>query len=557
MDLGTLVLAGCCHGCVRTVLVRSNSPRHPWRGEYRGAALLAIHGPAPRPRRAQAPCARAHGSPSPLRVVNVGVALGHYLPTYTSRMNSHGDSMDLPFKPSREVYTVSSLNRHARRVIEDQLGVVWVEGEISGLARPSSGHLYWRMKDETAQLRCAMFRQRNRLLNFRPDDGQHVLARGRVSIYEPRGEYQLVVEYLEEVGEGLLRRRFEELKRKLAAEGLFDAERKVEKPELPRRIGVVTSPSGAAVRDILTVLARRFPAIPVLIYPTAVQGARAAAEIAATLHLAGQRAECDLLIVARGGGSLEDLWSFNEEVVARAMAAVRIPIISGVGHEIDFTIADFVADVRAPTPSGAAELAVPDQTQWFGNVKAVRERLSRAARQRLTDPTNRLAVFAHRLERSHPGVQLRQSHQRLDELETRIRLALRQSVEERRSRLSKSAARFRGASPGERIGSLNDRLGFVFRNLARAARDTLQRRRERLSLAERTLESVSPLATLERGYAIVSAGDDGAIITDSRSAPPGSAVDIRLARGGLLATVNSSRPPNGKHGAGGSDPEAR
>ena len=312
----------------------------------------------------------------------------------------------------------------------------------------------------------------------------------------------------------------------------------------------MTSPSGAAVRDILTVLARRFPAIPVLIYPTAVQGARAAAEIAATLHLAGQRAECDLLIVARGGGSLEDLWSFNEEVVARAMAAVRIPIISGVGHEIDFTIADFVADVRAPTPSGAAELAVPDQRQWLGNVEAIRERLSRAAGQRLAVPANRLAVFAHRLERSHPGVQLRQSHQRLDELETRIRLALRQSVEERRSRLSESAARLRGASPAERIGGLNDRLGFVFRNLTRAARDTLQRRRERLSLAERTLESVSPMATLERGYAIVSAGDNGAIITDARSAPPGTAVDIRLARGGLAATVEESRSSRPERGPG-------
>ena len=280
-------------------------------------------------------------------------------------MNFRSGNFDLPLQPAREVYTVSSLNREARRVIEDRLGVVWVEGEISGLARPSSGHLYWRMKDESAQIRCAMFRQRNRMLNFRPDDGQHVLARGRVSIYEPRGEYQLVVEYLEEVGEGLLRRRFEELKRKLAAEGLFDAQRKLEKPELPRRIGVVTSPSGAAVRDIVTVLARRFPAIPVLIYPTAVQGAGAAAEIASALELADRRSECDLLILARGGGSLEDLWSFNEEVVARAMAAVSIPIISGVGHEIDFTIADFVADIRAPTPSGAAELAVPDQTQWL------------------------------------------------------------------------------------------------------------------------------------------------------------------------------------------------
>ena len=289
-------------------------------------------------------------------------------------MRSDGDSMEFSFQPSREVYTVSSLNREARRIIEGQLGVVWVEGEISGLARPGSGHLYWRMKDESAQLRCAMFRSQNRLLNFRPGDGQHVLARGRVSIYEPRGEYQLVVEYLEEVGEGLLRRRFEELKRKLATEGLFDAERKRDKPELPRRIGVVTSPSGAAVRDIVTVLARRFPAIPVLIYPTAVQGTGAAAEIASALELADHRGECDLLILARGGGSLEDLWSFNEEAVARAMAAVSIPIISGVGHEIDFTIADFVADVRAPTPSGAAELAVPDQAQWFGALEASGQR---------------------------------------------------------------------------------------------------------------------------------------------------------------------------------------
>ena len=486
-----------------------------------------------------------------------GVASKRYPSTYTSRMNSRSGNFDLPLQPAREVYTVSSLNREARRVIEDRLGVVWVEGEISGLARPSSGHLYWRMKDESAQIRCAMFRQRNRMLNFRPDDGQHVLARGRVSIYEPRGEYQLVVEYLEEVGEGLLRRRFEELKRKLAAEGLFDAQRKLEKPELPRRIGVVTSPSGAAVRDIVTVLARRFPAIPVLIYPTAVQGAGAAAEIASALELADRRSECDLLILARGGGSLEDLWSFNEEVVARAMAAVSIPIISGVGHEIDFTIADFVADIRAPTPSGAAELAVPDQTQWLARIETLGERLFRAVGQRLAGPSNRLGALGHRLQQSHPGVQLRHSAQRLDELETRFRLVLRQSLEERRSRLSESAARLRGASPAERIRSLEERLGFQFRSLARAARDTLHRRRERLSLARRTLESVSPIATLERGYAIVSSGDSGAIVTDARNAPPGTAVDIRLARGGLAATVDASGPPNGERDAKESDPQAR
>ena len=472
-------------------------------------------------------------------------------------MNYLGESMGLPLQPAREVYTVSSLNREARRLIEGRLGVVWVEGEISGLARPSSGHLYWHMKDETAQLRCAMFRQNNRRLNFRPDDGQHVLARGRVSIYEPRGEYQLVVEYLEEVGEGLLRRRFEELKRKLAGEGLFDPGRKREKPELPRRIGVVTSPSGAAVRDIVTVLARRFPAIPVLIYPTAVQGAGAAAEIAAVLELADRRSECDLLILARGGGSLEDLWSFNEEVVARAMAAVSIPIISGVGHEIDFTIADLVADIRAPTPSGAAEIAVPDQTQWMARIETLGERLFRAVGQRLAEPANRLTALGHRLRQSHPGVQLRHSAQRLDELEARFRLALRQSFEERRSRLSESAARLRGASPAARIRSLDERLGFLFRSLAGTARHTVHRRRERLMLARRTLESVSPIATLERGYAIVSSGDSGAIITDARNAPPGTVVDIRLARGGLAATVDTSRSPNGERGAEESDPQAR
>ena len=394
-----------------------------------------------------------------------------------------------------------------------------------------------------------MFRQNNRLLSFRPEDGQQVLARGRVSIYEPRGEYQLVVEYLEEIGEGLLRRRFEELKRKLAKEGLFNAERKRAKPTLPRRIGVVTSPSGAAIRDIVTVLARRFPAVPVLVYPTAVQGAGAAGEIATALELADRRGECDLLILARGGGSLEDLWSFNEEAVARAMAAVRIPIISGVGHEIDFTIADFVADVRAPTPSGAAELAVPDQVQWAVGVENQQDRLVRAVGQRLADLANRLAAFDHRLHQSHPGVELRHSAQRLDELEARFRLVLRRLLDERRSRVVESAARLQRASPAGRIGSLAERVGFLFRGLERAALDTLERRHQRLSLAARALESVSPTATLRRGYAIVSFGVGGAIVTDARGAPPGTHLDIRLARGGLAATVESSHPPQGKRGA--------
>ena len=453
-------------------------------------------------------------------------------------MRTPGDTLELPFDEARKVFTVSSLNREARLLIEDNLGVIWVEGEISNLARPSSGHLYWSLKDENAQLRCAMFRQNNRLLKFAPDNGQHVVARGRVSIYEARGEFQLVVEYLEEAGEGLLRRRFEELKAKLAAEGLFDSDRKQTLPVLPGRIGIITSPSGAAVRDILNVLGRRFPAVPVLIFPTPVQGDGAADEIARTLRLADERNECDLLILARGGGSLEDLWSFNEEVVARAIAAVKTPLIAGIGHEIDFTIADFVADVRAPTPSGAAELAVPDQTQWQGALELINNRLSRAAAQRLATPERLLGNLAHRLNRSHPGVQLRQSAQRLDELETRLQLRLERTLGEQQSRLAELTASLMGATPRHLLASLRERLRFSARGLQRGAEEALQVQRNRLTLAERTLHSVGPLGTLERGYAIVTARDDGSLITEAASAPPGTGIDVRLAHGELSATVD-------------------
>lgn len=497
------------------------------------------------------------------------------------------------------IHTVSSLNRRVRLLIEDGVGIVRVEGEISDLAQPGSGHLYWRLKDASAQLRCAMFRQQNRLLNFRPADGQQVVARGRVSLYEPRGDYQLIVDWLEEAGEGLLRQRFEALKRKLGAEGLFDERRKRKPPELPRRIGVITSRDGAALRDILNVLARRFPAVPVLIYPTSVQAAGAAREIAAALELADRRGECDLLILARGGGSLRDLWPFNEEVVARAVARVRIPVVSGVGHETDFTIADFAADVRAPTPSAAAELAVPDRAERLRLLRIRDERLSRAVRQRLADPVGRLAALGHRLGQSHPGARLRHAHQRLDELEARFGLALRHALQARRSRLGEAAARLRGANPGERIRRMDERLEFAQRGLLLAVRATLRAGQERLSRTRRALESVSPLATLDRGYAIVSvaagasaaraasaagAATDpacsaggaapaagagaapagvsgkapstalpaGAIITDAGNAPPGTAVDILLFRGELTAIVEAARIP-----AGGRDTDAR
>src|SRR6187399_1267598 len=272
--------------------------------------------------------------------------------------------MDLFSQPGsvraeRDVYSVSRLNKEVRLLLESGLPVLWLEGELSNFAAPASGHWYFSLKDNTAQVRCAMWRQRNTQVRFKPKDGMAVLVRARVGLYEPRGEYQLLIEHLEEAGVGALKREFEKLKARLAAEGLFAAERKRPLPAVPRRIGVVSSPTGAAIHDILRVLRARFPAARVLLYPTAVQGAAAVPEIVRAIEAASRRQDCEVLLIARGGGSLEDLWCFNDERVARAIAACRVPTVSGVGHEVDVTIADFVADLRAPTPSAAAEMAVP------------------------------------------------------------------------------------------------------------------------------------------------------------------------------------------------------
>src|SRR6185436_5078593 len=367
-----------------------------------------------------------------------------------------GDSLQLPFE-ERRVLSVSGLNREAKLALEGTLGLVWVEGEVSNLSRPSSGHLYWSLKDAHAQVRCAMFRMSNRGLGFELANGQQVLVRARASLYEARGEYQLIVEYAEEAGEGLLRRRFEELKKKLAAEGLFDPARKRPLPKLPQRIGVITSPSGAALRDVLIALRRRSPATAVLIYPTSVQGSGAADEICRTLKLADRRAECEVLILTRGGGSLEDLWAFNEEAVARTIAAVELPIIVGVGHEIDFTIADFVADLRAPTPSQAAELAVPDQSEWLTRFARLERQAVQCARQRLAVEQRHFSALAHRLSRCHPGVRLREQGQLLDELESRLHHAIDRSINKRRTRLGRLATAVAHANPAHRLAQLRAR----------------------------------------------------------------------------------------------------
>ena len=458
-------------------------------------------------------------------------------------MPSPGDSLKLPFE-ERRILSVTGLNREARLLVESKLGVVWVEGEISNLARPGSGHLYWSLKDAQSQVRCAMFRLSTRGLGFELANGRQVLVRARPSVYEARGEYQLIVDYVEEAGEGALRRRFEELKRKLAAEGLFDAARKVPLPKLPRRIGVITSPTGAALRDVLIALRRRFPATAVLIYPTQVQGLGSAEDIARTLALADKRADCEVLILTRGGGSLEDLWSFNEEIVARAIAAVKLPIIVGVGHEIDFTIADFVADLRAPTPSQAAELAVPDQAEWRARIAVCGQRLARCARHHLMTERRRLAMLEHRLARCHPGVQLREREQRLDELDARLTRGVERRIAQLKIRLGRLATGVAHANPARKLAAARERWRTAQSDLRRALLRQVELTQQRLKLADRSLQALSPLATLQRGYAIVMQ-DEGKVVTDSAATTRGAELDVRLARGGLSVTVAKIKPDGG------------
>jgi exodeoxyribonuclease VII large subunit len=447
--------------------------------------------------------------------------------------------MQMDALPTRDVYTVSRLNREVRVLLERGFGTLWLEAEISNLARPSSGHWYFSLKDAAAQVRCCMFRQRNMLCNFPVRDGQKVLVRARIGLYEQRGEYQLVVEHMEDAGLGALKRQFEELSARLSAEGLFDAARKRALPALPKRIGVITSPSGAAVRDILHVLRRRFRSVPVLIYPVPVQGTGAAAEITAALRLAGQRAECDVLILARGGGSLEDLWSFNDEALARAIVASPIPVVSGVGHEVDFTIADFAADVRAPTPSAAAEIVVPDAAEWLEQLRRTALRLQRGMRARLEAPAQKLRWLAGRAALVGPSARLAQQAQRLDELERRMQRALRQATAQRRALLNDYRSRLWQRSPVAHLRITVARHAALAARLQAATREHLRRAQQRLGPLARTLNAVSPLATLDRGYAIVAALD-GTILRDAAAVAPGTLIEARLASGRIRAKVESA-----------------
>lgn len=397
--------------------------------------------------------------------------------------------------PERDIYTVSRLNQTVRALLEQGLSLLWLEGEISNLSRPSSGHLYFSLKDSQAQVRCALFRNRALLLNDRLDNGLKVLVWARVSLYEPRGDYQLIIEHLEEAGDGALRRAYDELRLRLQREGLFDTAHKRPLPRFPRHVGVITSPTGAAIRDVLSILRRRFPALPILLYPVPVQGEGAGERIAQALILASSRRDCDVLLLVRGGGSLEDLWAFNEEVVARAIRACAIPVVCGVGHETDVTIADFAADLRAPTPSAASELVSPDRVEWLRKYTLLAEQLQAALYRSLTGRRQSLAWLEQRLTRQHPGRRLQDWAQRLDELEQRLHTSM-----------------------GQR----------------------LQDKGRRLAAVSRTLHAVSPLQTLGRGYAIVRSYPDKKLIRQSDQVQVSEQVETLLGRGRLICQVKET-----------------
>ncbi len=438
--------------------------------------------------------------------------------------------------------TVSQLNRQARMLLESHFDFVWVEGEVSNFAAPSSGHWYFSLKDGNAQVRCAMFRNRNSRLRFTPANGDHIRLRCRVSLYEGRGEFQLIVEHLEPAGAGALQAAFEQLKARLLAEGLFDEDRKQPLPESISHLGVITSPTGAAIHDILTVLKRRCPGIAVSLLPVPVQGAEAAPQIAAAIERANRwqregKVDFDALIVGRGGGSLEDLWAFNEEIVARAIAASDLPIVAAVGHEVDFSIADMVADRRAPTPSAAAELLSPDQREWQQRLQVLEANMVRLMRRKLNDASIQLAHLRKRLK--HPGAQLREQAQRLDDLEQRLILAQRNLLRRRHGELALLESRLHAHSPLPALRQLQRDTGQLRQRLTAAMQHKLEQTGQRLAHLSGMLDSLSPLGTLQRGYAIIT-DRQGQVVRDSAEVAIGDEVGARLAHGRLLLTVKDT-----------------
>ncbi|ELB2156751.1 exodeoxyribonuclease VII large subunit [Vibrio parahaemolyticus] len=440
-------------------------------------------------------------------------------------------------KTNQNIFTVSRLNAEVRLLLENEMGIVWLVGEISNFSAPVSGHWYLTLKDSRAQVKCAMFRGNNRRVTFKPTNGNQVLVKARLSLYEPRGDYQLIIESMQPEGDGRLQQEFEELKMKLAAEGLFAQTNKLPLPEHPKRVGIITSKTGAALYDILDVLKRRDPSLPVVIYPTMVQGDDAAIQIAQAIGRANSRNECDVLIVGRGGGSLEDLWCFNNEILARTIAASQIPIISAVGHEVDMTIADFVADVRAPTPSAAAELVSRDNSHKDQSLVAKQHKLASAMRYYLAQQKQQSAQLLHRLERQHPSYQLQRQSQQLDELDMRLRRAMQRFIDTRQQAVERKHHRLQLNSPIKHLAQQKSRLERVEHKLLDAMARKLLTMRHQLAIAAEKLDTVSPLATLKRGYSITQT-DQGKVVTSADDVKTGDLLVTRLANGEIHSTVS-------------------
>ncbi|HGW5508044.1 TPA: exodeoxyribonuclease VII large subunit [Citrobacter koseri] len=434
------------------------------------------------------------------------------------------------------IFTVSRLNQTVRLLLEQEMGQVWISGEISNFTQPASGHWYFTLKDDTAQVRCAMFRNSNRRVTFRPQHGQQVLVRANITLYEPRGDYQIIVESMQPAGEGLLQQKYELLKAKLQAEGLFDQQYKQPLPSPAHCVGVITSKTGAALHDILHVLKRRDPSLPVIIYPTAVQGDDAPGQIVRAIERANARSECDVLIVGRGGGSLEDLWSFNDERVARAIFASRIPVVSAVGHETDVTIADFVADLRAPTPSAAAEIVSRNQQELLRQIQSAQQRLGMAMDYYLVNRNRRFTQLFHRLQQQHPQLRLARQQTMLERLRQRMNFALDNQLKRAASRQQRVLQRLNQQNPQPRIYRAQTRIQQLEYRLAENVRARLSATRERFGNAVTHLEAVSPLSTLARGYSVTTA-TDGKVLKQTRQVKAGDVLTTRLSDGWVESEV--------------------
>ncbi|MCC8487758.1 exodeoxyribonuclease VII large subunit [Xanthomonas campestris pv. raphani] len=439
---------------------------------------------------------------------------------------------------TEQILTPSQLNTLARDLLEGSFPLVWVEAELGNVTRPASGHLYFTLKDARAQIRCAMFKPKSTWLKFQPREGLRVLARGRLTLYEARGDYQLVLDHMEEAGEGALRRAFEELRARLAAEGVFDAERKQPLPAHVRRLAVITSPSGAAVRDVLSVLARRFPLLEVEILPSLVQGDSAAAQITSLLQRADASGRYDVILITRGGGSLEDLWAFNDERLARAIAAAHTPVVSAVGHETDVSLSDFAADVRAPTPSVAAELLVPDQRELVARVRRAQARLSQLQQHTLGQAMQHADRLALRLRARSPQARLQLLQRRQEDAARHLRARMQHILERLQARVQRAQAGVQSHSPQRHLAPLQQRLRAAHPQAAMQRR--LQQDHLHLRGLVRSLEAVSPLATVARGYAIVTRQADGSVVRSAAELTQGDRLRAQLADGSVTVVVDTS-----------------